>query len=184
MTADQVAATLAAVEASLAPADPRLVAIELEISLEPWGVPANWESVAGQYLEVFDDVPPDLVELACYRMRRIRFPGFPRPAEIRALILDELGERKRAFGVLKLAKRRARPPEPEWQPPSEDDKRVVTEKLATIVAAAHPRTGRSAPAEVAPISAEDRRRMTVECAQIADRMRRLDERDRDQVAAS
>lgn len=123
-----VAAALAAAEDASIPADPRSVAAALEQTLELYGMPANWEAVADFYLEAFEDVPLDLVLLACKRLRRSPQSFFPKPGEIRSLIVDDLYDRKRTLAKLQVAQSRRRDPEPEYQPPTEAEKRQV-EKL-------------------------------------------------------
>ena len=60
--------------------------------MELYGVPDNWDAIAIFHLEAFEDVPLDLVVRALKTVRRTcRF--FPKPAELRGPIKDDLLER-------------------------------------------------------------------------------------------
>jgi hypothetical protein len=95
-------------------------------------LPANWERVGKFYVEAFADVPPDLIEKALAAHRLSPKPFFPKPGELRAHIVDELGARKRALIKLRLAKGSIRAPERVREPPSEEQ----VEKVAAAVEAA------------------------------------------------
>ena len=195
MPAQIVEAAAAEAERRVLPADPRLVATELERSLELYGVPENWDAVAEFYVEAFDDAPFDLVRLACYRLRRSALRFFPRPGEIRALIADELGARKSEAAKLRAARALRRDPTAPPPPPSEAEKRRVDALVAAALAhlAGGPSGGlsggtrywREAAGESAPVTAADRRRIADETARyrladpespgVADWLRRMGE---------
>ena len=83
------------------PADPKAVAVLLEQTLEIFGTPDNWERIAVFYLEAFEDAPLDLVQAALKDVRRTcKF--FPKPAELRAPIAKEIGERRHTTWLLRL----------------------------------------------------------------------------------
>ncbi|WP_146255331.1 hypothetical protein [Azospirillum sp. TSA6c] len=103
-------------EAALMPADIRAVAVELDRVLAVHGTPADWEGKVDDYLEAFEGVPLDLVQKAC-KNARLNLKFFPKPAELRAPILDELAERRHALRRLRTAEVKAAPrlPEPPRQ---------------------------------------------------------------------
>jgi uncharacterized protein YceH (UPF0502 family) len=78
----------------------------LATTLELFGLPANWNDVAGFYLEAVADVPADLLALALKRVR-LEVKWFPKIPEIRAAIDAELSERKTAAFRLRLARQAA-----------------------------------------------------------------------------
>jgi hypothetical protein len=88
------------------------VAVELDRVLAVHGTPADWEGKVDDYLEAFEDVPLDLVQKAC-KNARLNLKFFPKPAELRAAILDELAERRHALRRLKTAEVKAAPRLPE-----------------------------------------------------------------------
>ena len=77
------------------PADPKAAAVLLDQTLELFvPLPQNWAQIAGFYHEVLADVPLDLVEAALLHVRRT-CTFFPKPAEIRGPIAEQLTERRR-----------------------------------------------------------------------------------------
>lgn len=113
-----------AVEAAAAPAELEFISVELELTLELYGLPKNWDAIVEFYIEAFEDVPPDLVVTACKRLRLSPLRFFPKPGEIRAHIVDDLEQRKRLVTKMRLARRQRRDPE-EWRPPTEREKAEV-----------------------------------------------------------
>lgn len=99
---ETVSANLAAVQNMLRPVDPKVAAALLAQTVAIFGVPANWKQIADFYLEALEDVPPDLALLA---MKRIRMEKkfFPKPAEIREVIANELAVRRTTEMRLKHA---------------------------------------------------------------------------------
>lgn len=64
--------------------------------------PANWGHIAEFYLEALEDVPADLAREALRHVRRnVRF--FPKPADLRAPIVEELARRQHIRLRLRLA---------------------------------------------------------------------------------
>jgi hypothetical protein len=174
-----VEAALLAAEHSSAPADPRAVGIEVDRMLELYGTPANWDAIADNYNEAFEDVPIDLVLLAFKRMRLSPRDFLPKPGQIRAQIIDDLRARTVTLRKLQLALTRRRDPEPEQPPRTEAEIRRVDEMTARAVAAiatraaaasydeALPRGGLGParrPREREPMTAVDRKRVADECA--------------------
>lgn len=140
MPADWVDTALTEIAAAASPADPRFVAVELERTLELFGKPDNWDAIVAFYFDIFDDVAADLVRLAFYRLRRSwqrgprTFPTrlFPLPGDIRALVEQEVGERRSLLAKAQVAKLRNRGPEISRLPPSEEEKRQVDAAMARI----------------------------------------------------
>jgi hypothetical protein len=107
-----------------------VVAGMLAETLDLYGpLPANWERVGKFYVEAFEDVPADLIgkALKAYRLNPKAF--FPKPGELRAQIVDELGARKRALIKLRLAKGSIKAPEQVRPPPTDEQ----VEKVRRIV---------------------------------------------------
>lgn len=90
----------------MAPAPAPIVAVEFDATFALWRdrLPENWSSIAGFYLEAVADVPADLVSEAFRRLRlNYRYPGFPKPADLRATVLDEMAQRRTILLRLKTA---------------------------------------------------------------------------------
>ena len=98
----QVQAAIADAEAALIPADPRAVAVELDRVLAVHGTPKHWDEIADDYLDAFEGVPLDLLQVAC-KNARLNLKFFPKPGELRAPILAELAERRQALRRLQSA---------------------------------------------------------------------------------
>jgi len=65
----------------------------LEPAIDLYGAPKAWASQAGLYRLLLGDLPPDLLaEGMVAAMRRCVF--FPKPAEIRAAVTEELAHRQ------------------------------------------------------------------------------------------
>jgi hypothetical protein len=102
----EIATALTSAEDALMPVDQKIAAALIAQTMGIWGVPPNWAEIAGFYLEVLEDVPPDLASLAMKHCRRnCRF--MPRPADIRDQIAEELAERRVALSRLRHALWRA-----------------------------------------------------------------------------
>lgn len=84
---------LTAARSDLTPIDPKALAVMLKETLALWPLPAEFDTTAKFYREALQDVPLDLVETA---LRHVRLSSrfFPRPAEIRDAIRDELARRR------------------------------------------------------------------------------------------
>lgn len=130
MTAEEVQVAIVAAESALQPADPRLVAVELDRVLAVHGTPANWDRAVGDYLEAFEDVPADLLLRAC-RHARLELKFFPKPAELRTPILEDLHERTHVLRRLRVAAKSAVPTRKLFAP---DPHRIerTPEELATV----------------------------------------------------
>lgn len=109
----------------------------LATTLELFGLPANWNEVAGFYLEAVADVPADLLALALKRVR-LEVKWFPKIPEIRAAIDAELSERKTAAFRLRLARQAAqreadsRPVTKRWDDMTPEEQRAHDERMARI----------------------------------------------------
>jgi hypothetical protein len=77
----------------LQPIDLKQLAVELDRTLGLWTLPANWDEVAPYYVEALAEFPADLVQKALQHARFNR-TFFPKPAELRQPILDEMEQRK------------------------------------------------------------------------------------------
>lgn len=93
---------LIAAEQVYQPASPKHVAVLLEQTLALFGAPENWDEIAEFYLEAFETVPLDLVRKAL-KDARMNLKFFPKPAELRAPILDELMRRQETVYRLRAA---------------------------------------------------------------------------------
>ena len=94
-TQEQIERSLTEAQEALRPVDPRTAAALVAQTVAIYGVPANWVQIADFYLEALEDVPADLAILA---MRRVRMQKkfFPKPAELREVIADDLAARRTA----------------------------------------------------------------------------------------
>ncbi|QCO12869.1 hypothetical protein D9623_33750 (plasmid) [Azospirillum brasilense] len=117
-------------EASLEPADMRVVIVELDKVCAVHGTPAGWDGMVDDYLEAFDGVPFDLVKVAC-KHARLDLKFFPKPAELRAPIRDELNARRDTLRRLRTAEMKAKPAKHQPEPPRER----TPEELAAVAAA-------------------------------------------------
>jgi hypothetical protein len=97
-----------------------------------FGYPAGFadEATAGIWLDALSDIPPDLLREAVDRyinMPSLEARWFPRPGQLRALVLEELEERRNDL-------RRFRPTRKEIlqvrSTPSDDDIAHVAERVA------------------------------------------------------
>lgn len=97
-----------------------MVATLLDGTLDLFGVPENWTSIAPFYLEAFDGVPADLVA-AALRTARLNLKWFPKPMELRAPIMDEWSKRKTTAARLRNAAFLAERQSPPRQPATEEE---------------------------------------------------------------
>jgi hypothetical protein len=91
------------------------------------GEPNNWASAVQIYIEALADIPPELLR-AAVRHAIAANPYFPKPAELRASIADELQSywRRRREEMPTLPKPEDRPP------PSPEDIAHVKEAMRQI----------------------------------------------------
>lgn len=135
-------AAVAEAEARLVPVDPRYVAVELDRTMSLWKLPDNWEGedgVASFYIEVLEDAPVDLVDLALRRLRSNHgYENFPKPGDLRRGLREELNRRWADLYTAKqmLFMAENAPPEPEVERPTEEQKARVDEILRPIKEAA------------------------------------------------
>ena len=119
-----------------APADPRQLAIELKLTVDalrpaPKGV--DEAAAAEALMEALEDAPLDIAQAALKRVR-MECKWFPKPAEIRERVIEELGERKRAalkaeVAASMAARRKPTPPRPE---PTEAAIAEVSRMVASV----------------------------------------------------
>lgn len=109
----------------------KAVAVILKPLIDLHGKPPNWETSSAIYVEALADLPPDLLATAVQQcIRTCRF--FPKPAELRNAIADELAERLDAFNR-RIAERRVALPAPEPPGPrSAEDIAHVERVLAPL----------------------------------------------------
>jgi hypothetical protein len=86
--------------ALLKPATPREIAVELEKLRSVFGHEARaWETAAGLYMDALADLPCDLLQaaVALYIKRATAADRFPKPGDLRAIIVDQLQARRARF---------------------------------------------------------------------------------------
>jgi hypothetical protein len=92
----------------------RAVAVLLKPLIDLHGKPRNWETAAALYVEALADIPPELLAKAVQHAI-VSNPYFPKPADLRASIADELGHYRWQRERERLA---ALPAPPEPSPPT------------------------------------------------------------------
>jgi len=92
------------------------------------GEPKNWHDAAPLYIEALKDIPEAILAMAV-RHAIAANPYFPKPAELRASVANELGEYRRRR---EEAWRASLPKPPEPPPPSPEDIAYVAELLAPM----------------------------------------------------
>jgi hypothetical protein len=110
--------------------DPRTVAVILKPLIDLHGEPKNWATAAPIYLQALRDIPPYLLVKAVAEMIATN-QYFPKPAELRAVIADELYDRRRAADD---ELRRSSLPAPEPTPPPTDQEIAEVERLVGTLA--------------------------------------------------
>lgn len=101
--------------------NPKTLAVMLEETLALWPLPPNFGVTAKFYREALEDVPADLVAKALKQIR-LSSKFFPKPAEIRELIRDELTRRRRERWEIEQKARNWKPSAP---PVTEQDRAKV-----------------------------------------------------------
>jgi hypothetical protein len=92
----------------LKPSDPKALAVQLVQTLDLYGMPENWDRIAGFYLEALADVPADLIP-ATMKNVRMTCKWFPKPSELRACIPDDARRRRLALARMRVALANAKP---------------------------------------------------------------------------
>ena len=126
----------AMIRAYCAPADPKLLAVELKRTVDLFPAPNDMSQAAAlseALMEALEDAPLDIAQAALKRVR-MECKWFPKPAEVRERVMAEMGERKRAalkaeVAASMAARRRACQPSPEI---TDEDRRRVSELVASI----------------------------------------------------
>jgi len=93
------------------------VAVILKPLIDLHGEPRNWATSVPLYVEALADIPPELLAKAV-RHAIVSNPFFPKPADLRASIADELKHHRWQRERQKIA---ALPKPPEPAPPSPED---------------------------------------------------------------
>lgn len=103
-------------------------AVILKPLLELHGYPKNWEAKLPIYYEALADIPEALLDRAVkHQIASNAF--FPKPADLRACIADELAMFRRKRDEARFA---ALPKPPDPSPPSPEDMAHVTEQMSKI----------------------------------------------------
>lgn len=96
------------------------------------GEPRNWATSAPLYIEALADIPPKILAIAVKHAITSN-PYFPKPAELRASVVDELSNYRRKQDEERQA---ALPPPPDLPAPSQEDidyvDRIVAKALQGI----------------------------------------------------
>lgn len=116
--------------------DGKAVAVLLKPLIDLHGKPRNWSTAAPLYIDALSDIPPHLLRLAV-KQAIASNPYFPKPAELRASITEELSLYRREREEARLA---ALPKLPEPPPPSPEDIAHVTEVMNRFRAAVRQRS--------------------------------------------
>ncbi len=110
----------------------RAIAVLLKPLIDLHGEPRNWATAAPLYMQALADIPPELLAVAVKHAIASN-PYFPKPADLRLSIVEELGHHRRRQGEVKLAAlpRPAPVPPPTKQEIAEVD-RLVAETLRIL----------------------------------------------------
>lgn len=90
----------------------RAIAVILKPLIDLHGEPKNWATAAPLYIDALSDIPPELLHKAV-KYAIASNPFFPKPADLRASIVDELS----AFRKKEDEAFKASLPKPERTPP-------------------------------------------------------------------
>lgn len=106
-TVDSIAAEVARHVAALVSVDPKALVVLATEKLVLFPIPENWKQQAPAWYGALADIPEDLIRIAFDRVaRNCKF--WPRPAEVRAQIAQELADRRVAANRLKVALSKAK----------------------------------------------------------------------------
>jgi hypothetical protein len=101
-TVDEIAAQVERHTQALVPVDPRALVVLATEKLVLYPLPENWKQQAPAWYGALADIPEDLIRTAFDRVaKNCKF--WPRPAEVRAQIGQELMQRRVAANRLKAA---------------------------------------------------------------------------------
>jgi hypothetical protein len=110
----------------------RAVAVILKPLIDLHGEPRNWRTAAPLYIEALADIPPELLAVAVKHAITSN-PYFPKPAELRLSIVDELSDYRRRQDDARNAALML--PVVEVPPPSEADIEAVDGLVAEALRA-------------------------------------------------
>jgi hypothetical protein len=118
----------------LIPATRQQIELCLAQAIDLFGTPKGWEQQFKLYCRLLGDLPPDLLARGVFIALQDGV-FFPKPAEIRAPVKDELGGRKLTAVRLEVALSRVKAVvrEAERPPPTDEEKRRVDELLARCI---------------------------------------------------
>jgi very-short-patch-repair endonuclease len=103
----------------------KAIAVILKPLIDLHGEPKNWATAAPLYIQALADIPPELLAVAV-RHALASNPYFPKPADLRLSIVDELREYRRVRDEERRAK--ALPP-PQSSPPVTEEDIVYVDRL-------------------------------------------------------
>ena len=157
----EVERLLISFQRALKPASQDEILAALEPAILLFDQPAGWERQIDLYLSLLADLPADLLLAGVFEvMQTSKF--FPKPSEIREAVKDELGRRRVTLAKLSVAHLRAKDPEPEREPLTDEQIAKLDELLARHGITPNGRQGR--PVEPTRMTAADYRRVIEECA--------------------
>lgn len=102
----------------------KAIAVLLKPLIDLHGAPRNWATAAPLYLQALADIPPELLAVAV-KHAIMSNPYFPKPAELRASITDELSDYRRRCDE----ERRASLPKPPEPPPITEEDIVYVDDI-------------------------------------------------------
>ena len=103
-SAAKIEAHLTSFETTMACSTSEDVSGVLALAIDLYGPPSGWdENQAGLYLALLRDIPPDLLRYGMWVAIRDECDWFPRPAQIRAPIREELSRRRQDYKRLEMA---------------------------------------------------------------------------------
>lgn len=121
----------------------KAIAVLLKPLIDLHGEPRNWATAAGLYLDALADIPAELLAVAVKHAITSN-PFFPKPADLRLSIVDELSDYRRRQNE---ARRALLPPPPDVPPPTPQE---IAEVDALVANALRGMAVRSAELQSAP----------------------------------
>lgn len=121
----------------------KAIAVILKPLIDLHGEPRNWATAAPLYMQALADIPPELLAVAVKHAITSN-PFFPKPADLRLSIVDELSDYRRRQNE---ARRALLPPPPDVPPPTPQE---IAEVDALVANALRGMAVRSAELQGAP----------------------------------
>lgn len=132
-----LATALTRAETALMPINPKLLAVRLAETVELWGVPANWQAIAGFYREALESLPADVVG-SVLRQARLKFKWLPKPSELFELASEDINDRHASLRQARIEARAWQASEGERKreagrrPPTKEERAAVAKLVATL----------------------------------------------------